>query len=88
MVYITTDFVNSRKDSNWSVVLFVEWIIFLEHGHPFSPFLFTWPLSTGEAGVILEIRVLQNLAKLGVGRDGISGFTGEVELHGHNGPEI
>ena len=46
----------------------------------------------------LEIRVSQNLAKLGggwtakisdgVGRDRISGLTGEVELHGHNGSEI
>ena len=50
----------------------------------------------------LEMRVSQNLAKLGggggggarqklsdgLGTDGISGLTGEVELHGHNGPEI
>ena len=46
----------------------------------------------------LEIRVSQNLAKLGegalqnfsdgVGRDGFPGLTGEVELHGLNSPEI
>ena len=46
---------------------------------------------------ILEIRFSQSLAKLGEGynfsdgggRDeGISGLTGEVGLHGHNGLEI
>lgn len=29
----------------------------------------------------------QNFSDLG-GRDGISGLTGEVRMHGHNGPEI